>query len=50
MEARLKADQRNGPCIILTFVFKFNYCLLLRWVLLFLEKSHIGSLLGLFFH
>ena len=53
MEACLKADQRNGPCIMLTVVFKFNYCLLLllsRWVLIFLEKPHIGSLLGLFFH
>ena len=53
MEAFLKADQRNRPCIMLTVVFKFNYCLLLllsRWVLIFLEKVHMGSLLGLFFH
>ena len=52
MEACLKADQRNGPCIMLTVLFKFNYCLLLLlspWVLIFLEKPYVGSLLGPFF-
>ena len=63
MEACVKADQRNSPCIMLTVLFWFNYCLLLLlswWVLIFfvtpywvLIKSlfliEIGSLLGPYF-
>ena len=51
MEVCLKADQMNGPCIMLTVLFWFNYSLLLPlswWVRIFFEKPHIVSLLGLF--
>ena len=50
LEACLKADQRNDPFITITVLFKFNYCLLLllsQWVLIFLEKPHIGSFFSL---